>query len=81
MRYASFLMAAGATESQPRGSAEFVQSSVLEAIVPSNSAFDIEEEIGSWDGTIEEESSSILPFISQRRALLFGEIMRVYLYI
>lgn len=71
-------MAAGATEAQPRGSAEFVQSSVLEAVVPSDSSFDIEDEISSWDGTIEDESSSILPFISQRRALLFDERVAVY---
>jgi hypothetical protein len=60
-------------EAQPRGSAEFIESSILEAVVPSNSGFDAEDEIASWDGSTEEESSSVLPFLSQRQVLLFGQ--------
>lgn len=59
-------------EAQPRTSVEFVESSVLEAVVPSDSTIDIEEEIESRDGSVENENSSILPFIPQRQVLLFG---------
>jgi len=61
------------TEAQPRGSAEFVESSILEAVVPSDSDFDVEDEISSWDGSTEEENGSVLPFLSQRQVLLFGK--------
>ena len=60
-------------EAQPRASAEFVESSILEAVVPSDSEFDVEEELGSWDGAVDEEKSSVLPFLSQRQVLLFGQ--------
>jgi hypothetical protein len=66
-------MMAALGEAQPRGSAEFVESSVLEAVVPSDSEFDVEDEIASWDGSTEEESGSVLPFLSQRQVLLFGQ--------
>jgi hypothetical protein len=66
-------MMAALGEAQPRGSAEFIESSILEAVVPSNSGFDAEDEIASWDGSTEEESSSVLPFLSQRQVLLFGQ--------
>jgi hypothetical protein len=61
------------TEYVPRRSAEFVESSILEAVVPSDSTIDIEDEIDSWDGLHEEESSSILPSLTQRQVLLFGK--------
>jgi len=64
-------------EPTPRRSAEFVESSVLEAVVPSDSIFDIEDEITSWDGTHEDEGSSILPSLTQRQVLLFGKLIRV----
>lgn len=60
-------------EAQPRGSAEFVESSILEAVIPSDSQFDIEAEISSWDGSNAEESGSVLPFLAQRQVLLFGK--------
>lgn len=63
---------ASRTEHQPRQSAEFVESSILEAVVPSDSVIDIEDEITSWDGSHEEEGGSILPTIAQRQVLLFG---------
>ncbi|CAO2650736.1 Nn.00g020280.m01.CDS01 [Neocucurbitaria sp. VM-36] len=65
-------MAASPAEALPRGSAEFVESSVLEAVVPANSDIDIENELSAWDGVVEDESGSILPFISQRHVLLLG---------
>ncbi|KAF2691326.1 hypothetical protein K458DRAFT_426663 [Lentithecium fluviatile CBS 122367] len=65
-------------EDQPRKSAEFVESSVLEAVVPSDSVTDIEDEISSWDGTHDDESGSILPSLTQRQVLLFDELVPVY---
>jgi len=60
-------------ELQSRTSAEFVESSVLESIVPSRPDIDIEEELRSWNGAIEDETGSILPFLSQRTVLLLGK--------
>ena len=65
-------MAASPAEGQPRSSAEFVESSVLEAVVPINSFIDIKDEVSSWDGSSDEDSQSIIPFLSQRQVLLFG---------
>ncbi|KAI8936547.1 hypothetical protein NX059_006950 [Plenodomus lindquistii] len=63
---------------QPRGSVDFVESSVLEAIVPNNLDVDLEDALSSWDGTTEEESGSILPFLTQRHVLLLDELLSVY---
>lgn len=60
------------SEEQPRASLDFVESSVLEAIAPAASNVDIEAAFNSWDGTVEEEGASILPFVKQRHVLLFG---------
>jgi hypothetical protein len=67
------LMAAIEPEAPPRGSAEFVESAVLEAIVPAASSIGIEDLLQSWDGSVDDENASILPFISQRQFLLFGK--------
>ncbi|KAF2199922.1 hypothetical protein GQ43DRAFT_375095 [Delitschia confertaspora ATCC 74209] len=64
-------MALDDTEVLPRGSAEFVESSVLEAIIPSHSSINLKDEIASWDGGAEEDNNSVLPFVSQRNFLLF----------
>ena len=58
-------------EALPRGSSEFVESSVLEAVVPASSEVDIKNDIESWAGAT-DESGSILPFLSQRTVLLLG---------
>ena len=60
------------SEEPPRASLEFAESSVLEAIAPAASNVDIEEAFNSWDGTVEDEGASILPFVKQRHVLLFG---------
>lgn len=65
-------MAASVVEAQPRGSAEFVESSVLEAVVPARSNIDLGTELSSWNGAVEDEGGSILPFLSQRHVLLLG---------
>jgi hypothetical protein len=62
-------------ELKSRSSAEFVESSVLEAIVSANSDVNVEEELRSWDGTIDDESGSVLPFLSQRTVLLLGMLI------
>jgi hypothetical protein len=59
-------------ELKSRTSAEFVESSVLESIVPATSDVNIEEQLQAWDGAIEDETGSILPFLSQRTVLLLG---------
>jgi hypothetical protein len=64
-------MPAGLAEALPRGSLDFVESSVLEAVVPAESVVDIGAELGAWDGTA-KDGGSILPFIKQRQVLLFG---------
>jgi len=63
---------AGQLEMRPRNSAEFVESSILEAVVPSYSECDLQDEIESWDGSNEDENTSVLPFLAQRQFLLFG---------
>lgn len=65
---------APSADAEPRSSAEFVESSVLEVIVPSDPAIDIGKEFEGWNGSTEDESSPILPFVSQRQLLLFGKI-------
>ena len=69
-------MADSEGETRGRGSAEFVDSSVLEAIVPASSEIDIEKEVRAWKGTTEDESGSILPSIPQRSVLLLGTFDR-----
>jgi len=65
-------MATGAGELQPRGSVEFAEHSVLEAIIPASSDIDIKDELSTWEGAAEDGSGSILPTISQRNLLLLG---------
>ena len=70
-------MATSPGEQRSRSSAEFVESSVLEAVVPASSNIDLEEELQSWDGKSEDESGSILPFLSQRNVLLLGTMIQI----
>jgi hypothetical protein len=65
-------MASSPGEPRTRTSAEFVESSVLEAVVPASSSIDLRAELEAWDGEIEDEAGSILPFLSQRTVLLLG---------
>lgn len=66
-------MAVSPAETQPRGSLDFVESSVLEAVVPANSDIDIKDEFSSWSGALEDEGGSLLPFLTQRHIILLGE--------
>jgi len=65
-------MATSSTEVQPRGSVEFVESSILEAVVPIGPDIDIADGLSSWNGAEQDESGCILPFITQRDVILFG---------
>lgn len=71
-------MAATEPGSPSRSSAEFVESSVLEAIVPAASSISVESLLQSWNGSKGDEDASILPFISQRQFLLFDELIPIY---
>lgn len=64
-------MTTDVAEALPRGSSEFVESSVLEAVVPASSDVDIKNDIKSWAGAT-DEGGSILPLLSQRNVLLLG---------
>jgi hypothetical protein len=75
--YVKEVMAASPKEPQPRGTAEFAESSLLEAVVPADSFIDIKDELDSWDGVVEDESSAILPFVPQRQVLLFGKTLQI----
>ncbi|KAF3043187.1 hypothetical protein E8E12_007692 [Didymella heteroderae] len=66
------------SEQESRASLDFAESSVLEAIAPAASNVDIEEAFNSWDGTVEDEGASILPFVQQRHVLLFDELLPIY---
>jgi hypothetical protein len=65
-------MTTGPGELQPRGSIEFAEHSVLEAIIPASSDIDIEHELNTWEGATGDGSGSILPSIPQRNVLLLG---------
>lgn len=56
----------------PRQSLDFVESSVLEAIAPAVSNVNLEEAFNTWDGSIQDDDASVLPFVKQRHVLLFG---------
>ncbi|EUC50182.1 hypothetical protein COCMIDRAFT_82750 [Bipolaris oryzae ATCC 44560] len=72
-------MAADTAEAQPRQSLEFVESSVLEAVVPAKSEIDIKTAIESWNGAgHDDDDGSILPFLEQRQVLLLDELLAVY---
>ncbi|KAH6615282.1 TRAPP trafficking subunit Trs65-domain-containing protein [Boeremia exigua] len=69
------------SEEQPRASFDFAESSLLEAIAPAASDIDIEDAFNSWDGSVEDEDASVVPFVKQRHVLLFGrldELLPVY---
>ena len=56
-----------------RGSAEFVESAVLETLVPESTDVDIEHELSELDKLEDDGDASPLSRIAQRRLLYFGE--------
>jgi len=58
---------------RPRGSLDFVESSVLDTIVPLTSDLNIEEALNGSVERLDEGNDSPLAAIPQRHALFFGE--------
>ncbi|TVY26539.1 hypothetical protein LHYA1_G003963 [Lachnellula hyalina] len=65
-------------EAQPRGSLEFVETSVLDTIIPLASNLDIEEALSGSVERLDEGNESPLATIPQRQALFFDETVNVY---
>jgi hypothetical protein len=61
-------------EARPRGSLEFVESSILDAIVPLSSNLNIEEALKGSVERLDEGNDSPLAAIPQRNALFFGKL-------
>lgn len=61
-------------ETRPRGSVEFAETSILDAIVPLESDLDIEEALSGSVERLDEAQDSPLAGIPQRSALYFGKI-------
>ena len=59
-------------EARPRGSLEFVESSVLDTIVPLANPLDIEEGLRGSIQRLDDDHASPLASIPQRLALFFG---------
>ncbi|KAL1644745.1 hypothetical protein SLS58_004208 [Diplodia intermedia] len=59
-------------------STDFSETSLVETVVPAATAADLQKSLGAWDGAINEASTSILPFQSQRQFLFFDELVPVY---
>ena len=60
-------------EIRSRGSIEFVESSILDTIIPLASDFDIEEALSGSVERLDEGNDSPLATIPQRHALFFGK--------
>ena len=62
----------GEGEARPRGSVDFVESSVLDTIVPLASNLNIEEALSGSVERLDDGQDSPLAAIPQRHALFFG---------
>jgi hypothetical protein len=51
---------------------DFVESGVVEVVVPSVTNVDLQDLFEAWDGEMLEDSTSMVPFIDQRQFLLLG---------
>ncbi|KAF2145526.1 uncharacterized protein K452DRAFT_221160 [Aplosporella prunicola CBS 121167] len=60
-------------------SGDFSESSLVETIVPAASSVDINQLLDAWDGSRNEQSPSILPFVPQRQFMFFDELVPVYI--
>ena len=60
-------------ETRSRGSIEFVESSILDTIIPLASDLDIEEALSGSVERLDEGNDSPLAAIPQRHALFFGK--------
>ncbi len=59
-------------EARPRGSIEFVESSVLDTIIPLETKLDIEDALSGSVERLDDGRDSPLAAIPQRQALFFG---------
>jgi hypothetical protein len=66
------MAAVGEAEARPRGSVDFVESSVLDTIVPMASNLNIEEALAGSVERLEDGNESPLAAIPQRHTLYFG---------
>lgn len=60
-------------EPRPRGSIDFAETSILDAIVPLESGSNIEEILHGSVDNLDESESSLLSGIRQRTSLYFGK--------
>jgi len=60
-------------EPHPRGSLEFAETSILDAIIPLENNLDIEAALGGSVESIDDPQDSPLASIPQRSALYFGK--------
>jgi hypothetical protein len=60
-------------EARPRGSLEFVESSILDTIIPLASNLNIEDALKGSVERLDEGNDSPLAAIAQRNALFFGK--------
>ena len=65
------------TERRPRGSLEFVESSILGTIVPLASDLNIEEALSGSVERLDNGNDSPLAAIAQRNALFFGRCLNL----
>ena len=65
-----------AEEARPRGSLEFVESSVLDTIVPLASSLNLEQALSGSVERLDDSNASPLASIPQRQALFFGKSIR-----
>ena len=63
-------------EARPRGSVEFVETSILDTIVPIATNLNIEEALKGSVERLDEGNDSPLAAIPQRNALFFGRCPR-----
>jgi hypothetical protein len=64
-------------DAPPRGSLEFVESSILGTIIPLASDLNIEEALSGSVERLDETDDSPLAAIPQRQALFFGKVLRL----
>jgi hypothetical protein len=60
---------------QPRGSLEFVEDSILDTVIPSSTDLNIEENLGGYVERLEEGTAHPLSSIVQRHTLFFGKLL------
>lgn len=67
-------MSSAGEDGPSRGSVDFVQSSIIEAIVPSDPTVNLDTLLREWDGQEDEHEDSLFPFVEQRHFVLLGKL-------